>query len=92
MRSKTRASSLALVTNVKVAKTNTSFLAFKALDTYLNSVLFITVVIRDLTYIPLPLFVVTNLCLIDSGGQGSEIPLNYMLFLLLVYPGLIGRL
>ena len=52
--------------------------------------LFVTVVTRDLTYVLL-CSVVTDLRLVDSGGR-SRIPLGFMLFLLLVLPGLIGRL
>ena len=52
--------------------------------------LFVTVVTRDLIYVFL-CSVVTNLRPVDSGGRGG-IPLAFVLFLLLVCPGLIGRL
>ena len=52
--------------------------------------LFVTVVTRDLTYVFL-CSVVTDLRFIDSGGR-SAILLGFVLFLLLVLPGLIGSL
>ena len=52
--------------------------------------LFVTVVTQDLTYVLL-CSVVTDLRLVDSGGRGG-IPLGFVLFLLLVLPGFIGRL
>ena len=52
--------------------------------------LFVTVVTQDLTYVLLR-SMVTDLRLVDSGGRGG-IPLGFVLFLLLVLPGLIGRL
>ena len=52
--------------------------------------LFVTVVTRDLTYVLLR-FVVTDFCLIDSGGRG-RISLGFVLLLFLVLSGLIGRL
>ena len=52
---------------------------------------FITVVTRNLTYVLLFLSIVTDFCFVDSGGW-RKIPLGFMLFLLLVFSGLIGRL
>ena len=52
---------------------------------------FVTVVIRDLTYVFLLPPMVTDLRLIDSSGQGG-IPLGFVLFLLLIFPNLIGKL
>ena len=51
---------------------------------------FVTVVTQDLTYVFFR-FVVTDLRLVDFGGRG-RIPLGFVLFLLLVLPGFIGRL
>ena len=52
--------------------------------------LFVTVVTQDLTYV-LPRSVVTDLRLVDSSGRG-RILFGFVLFLLHVLPGLIGRL
>ena len=61
---------------------------------------FITVVIYDLTYVPLLFFLfllVSNFGRVDFGSRGSGIPgisiipLVLMLLLLLVLPGFIGR-
>ena len=51
--------------------------------------LFVIVVTRDLIYVLL-CSVVTDLRFVNSGGWG-EIPLGFVLLLLLVFPGLIGR-
>ena len=51
--------------------------------------LFVTVVIQDLTYVLLR-SVVTDLRLVDSGSWGG-IPLGFVLLLLLIFLGLIGR-
>ena len=85
-----RASSLAPVIDVEVAMTDTSFLTFKTLGTYPQNVLFVTVIARDLTYVLFPPSVVTDLRLVDSGGRGG-ISIGFVLLLLLVLLGLIGR-
>ena len=90
MRSK--ACFLAPVINVEVAKTDTSFLTSKALDTWLYSLLYIRVIIRDLNYVFLPPPLVIDLCCIESGGRIGRIPLVFMLLSLLIFLGLIGRL
>ena len=51
----------------------------------------ITVVTRDLTYILFLPSLVTDLRLVDSGDRGG-ILLGFVLLLVLVLPGLIGRL
>ena len=51
---------------------------------------FVTVVIRNLTYVFFLCFVVNNLCLVDSGGRG-RVPLGFVLLLFFILPGLIGR-
>ena len=53
--------------------------------------LFITVVIRDLTYILLLCSMVTGFRLLDSDGRGG-ILLGFVLLLFLVFSGLIKRL
>ena len=51
--------------------------------------LFITIVICDLTY---DLFLFSDLCFVNSGSQVGKILLGFVLFLLFVFPNLIGRL
>ena len=53
--------------------------------------LFVIVIIHDLTYVFFLLSIVTDLCVIDSCGR-DRIPLGFVLLLLLVFSGLIGRL
>ena len=53
--------------------------------------LFIIDIIRDLTYILLSAFIVTNLCLIDSGGQVGGIPFVFVPLFLFIFSGLIKR-
>ena len=53
--------------------------------------IFIAVVICDLNYVFLPLFVVIDFYFVDFNGQNG-ILLGFMLFLFLVFPGFIERL
>ena len=53
--------------------------------------LFVTVVIQDLTYVLLLCSMFTNFRFVDSGGRGRVL-IDFLLLLLLFFPGLIGRL
>ena len=85
-----RAFSLVLVIDIKTAKTITCFLISKALDTWLQSLFFDTVVIRNLIYILL--FPAINLLLINFIDRVGGIPLVLMLLPLLILFGFIARL
>lgn len=84
IRSKIKAFALASIIKIKVVETNTSFFAFKTLETWLHSVFFIIIVVHDLVYIFLLSFFIFDLFYVDFGSR-VKISLVYLLLLFLIY-------